>query len=238
MASFQYFGKLRAGLMCVLCFFSTLQAEAEESGLMLCTDINQNSDSYSYIVFLPELLTTQEQCDDENKKPVATDSNLRTSYGQCLSVNVSCLAELSGGFEQSIDQIKFLSESGQVSPVVIIPIAKNAGIRHRAGVAALTFLIVSQIYLMFNSGAELNDALALSLLAAGFTFLFPGTPAYLWSLVSAWIPGTSQRQAQTPDFYRRTENYGSSSNTYTGSSRENNLERINLGRNIHKFKFN
>ena len=233
MRIFRYLCRSYIALMYVLCCLNALPVSAEESGLMLCTDNIKKSGSY--IVFQPDLLDTQRPCDDNNKWQVTAGSNLTTLYGQCSSVNIACLAELSPGFEQTINQIQLLDESGQVPPVTLIPMARNAGVMQRAGAATLAFLISSQIYQFLYSGSGFYDTLTLSLLAAGLAFLFPQAPAYLWSFLGQQEADMSTNPAHASDTPLGTENYGGSSNTYFGEPAKDGGKRLSkVGGNVHK----
>lgn len=239
MTIFKYFRRLCAVLFNVACLFPPLFVNAEETGLMLCPA--QNEKNSSYIVLQPDLLDTQKQCDAQNKQQAITGANITTPYGQCSPINTACLADMSPGFSQNMQQIQALGENGQASSVIMIPMAKNVGVAQRVGVGTLSFLVVSQTYLFLYSGAGFLDTLALSLLAGGFGYLCPSAPAALWSLIGSWVPemltADPQDQASKSKYPLGNENYGSSSNTLYGERKPDGPKPVRWGGNMHKLNY-
>lgn len=242
MRIFQSFSKLHVILIPVIYLFSFLQASAEETGLMLCTAGEQSNSSY--IVFQPDLLNKEKECDGRDQSLVAGKKQM-TMHGLCAPVNIACLSELTPGFEQTISHLKSLTESGQPTPKAIMPLARSAGIRERAIPALVTFLIASQLYLYwYSSTAAFYDTLAVSLAAAGVVFIFPNIafyPSHAWYFVQAWL-NPSEDESQTPTTAqsqtpRGAENYGSSSNTVFGKSSSSGVQVENFHGNMHKLKF-
>lgn len=234
-----HLNQLCAAMACIFFLICGALAKAAEAegGLMLCTD--SKSESRSKLVIRPDLMAAQKPCDGRGIWEQVTDSNLTTIYGQCSSINIACLVESSPGFERTIEQITALNETGQVSPVIMVPMAANNAVQQRVGVSVFAFVLVSQIYLYSYAGAGLYDTLALSLLAAGFSYVQPQILTNLWFMINSWIPDIfrDKEPSEPSAGNRATENYGSSSNTLYGSAKKDQLKRVSFGKNMHKLNY-